>query len=58
MSMDAAQKAKSQLVAKGIDESIIELEGVGFSEPVKPFNFSTGVPENNRVEIKILGVDE
>jgi hypothetical protein len=57
MSSEAARKIKAALTAKGIDEDKIEIEGAGFSNPIKPFNFASGVPENNRVEIFIKGFD-
>ena len=57
MSSEAARKIKTALTAKGIDEGKIEIEGAGFSNPIKPFNFASGVPENNRVEIFIKGFD-
>lgn len=57
LSIAAAEKVKAALVAQGVDKDKIEVEGAGFSKPIKTFNFATGVPENNRVEICIREAD-
>jgi hypothetical protein len=57
LSIEKAEKVKSALTSSGIDEAKIKVEGAGFSNPIKPFNFALGTPENNRVEIIIREVD-
>jgi hypothetical protein len=56
LSLAAAEKIKDSLINLGIDKSKITVNGAGFSNPVKPFNFTVGVPENNRVDIIIREV--
>jgi outer membrane protein OmpA-like peptidoglycan-associated protein len=52
-SLDRADRVRRALVAKGLPQSMFDVQGLGDSQPIASNRTASGRAQNNRVELRV-----